>query len=109
MALNEAPFGTYNVTNPNPLTTKEITKLIAKHGLKKEFKFFKSNAAFLKTVRTPRSNCTLDTSKLLKACFKMRPTAESIEDALKDAMKIKIKPAILSKPIYGYGYTYALT
>ena len=80
------PFGTYNITNPGSMTTREIAELILGSGvLHKQFNFFASEAEFLRTVaKTPRSNCVLDSSKVQRAGVQLTPVREAIETALKD-------------------------
>ena len=79
-----APFGIYNVTNPGFVTTRQVVALVEKH-LKpaKRFEFWESDEEFYRVAaKTPRSNCVLDTTKLLEAGVKMRPVVEALEDAL---------------------------
>jgi hypothetical protein len=56
------PFGTYNVTNPGHVTTREVVDLIKKTGVSdKNFQFFTDEAEFMRTAaKTPRSNCVMD-------------------------------------------------
>ena len=50
----------------------------------RKFEFWADDAEFYRyAVKTPRSNCVLDVSKLLATGVKMRP----VQDALKDALK----------------------
>jgi len=76
------PFGIYNVTNKGSITTKEVVDLMREH-LKpnKEFKFFSNLDNFMQEVVAPRSNCTLDTSKIEKYI-----PIRTVEEALKDAL-----------------------
>ncbi|MFH1067403.1 MAG: sugar nucleotide-binding protein [bacterium] len=92
-----APFGIYNVTNPGHVTTKEVTELIQAEGRRREkagdaetaraflknFQFFKDEEEFMRlAAKTPRSNCVLDSSKLLAAGIHMRDVREALEDTL---------------------------
>lgn len=80
-----APFGIYNVTNPGYVTTRHVVELIEKI-LKpaRKFEFWKDDAEFYQTAaKTPRSNCIMDTTKLLAAGVKIRGVEEALEDALK--------------------------
>ena len=65
--FKRVPPGTYNVTNTGSLTTKQITELLSKHlCLAQNFEFFEDEAEFMAVAaKTPRSNCTMDNSKLL--------------------------------------------
>lgn len=81
-----AAFGTYNVTNPGFVTTRQVIALIEKF-LKpaRKFEFWESDAEFYQiAAKTPRSNCVMDVSKLLAAGVKIRPVGEALEDSLKN-------------------------
>jgi len=81
-----APFGTYNVTNPGFVTTKHVVELIEKL-LKpaKKFEFWASDEEFYKVAaKTPRSNCVMNTTKLLAAGVQIRGVEEALEDSLKN-------------------------
>ncbi|HXQ80993.1 MAG TPA: sugar nucleotide-binding protein [Opitutaceae bacterium] len=75
-----APFGTYNVTNPGKVTTREVVELIRRSGVcAKEFEFFASEDEFMKAVaKTPRSNCVLDSSKLAGVGIRLTDVHEAI-------------------------------
>ena len=80
-----APFGTYNVTNPGYVTTRQVVAVIQR-VLKpdRRFEFWADDEEFYRfAARTPRSNCVLDVSKLLAAGVKSRPVDEAIEDSLR--------------------------
>ena len=81
----EAPFGTYNVTNPGWITAREIIELVKKYNISdKEFSFFSSEVEFMKeAATTPRSNCVMDSSKLSKVGIAMTPVATSVEQCLR--------------------------
>lgn len=80
-----APFGTYNVTNPGQVTTREVVDLICKAGVStKEFVFFKDEADFMsKAAKTPRSNCVMDSTKLARAGIVMTEVHEAVERDLR--------------------------
>ena len=81
-----APFGIYTVTNPGFVTTRHVVQLIEKH-LKpaRKFEFWASDEEFYKVAaKTPRSNCIMDTTKLLAAGVKIRGVEEALEDSLKN-------------------------
>ena len=82
--LNRVPFGTYNLTNPGTVTTKDVVAMIKRHGLtSKEFRFFDSEDQFMQqAAKTPRSNCILDTSKAERLALPMRPVNEALEIAM---------------------------
>lgn len=83
------PFGTYNVTNPGAITTREVVELIHQSGVsRKEFQFFANEAEFMRlAAKTPRSNCVLDTAKLQQAGVRMTEVHEAIERALRNWQK----------------------
>jgi dTDP-4-dehydrorhamnose reductase len=80
-----APFGTYNVTNPGRVTTREVVDLILRSGVcRKEFSFFSDETEFMQVAaKTPRSNCVLDSSKLEGAGIRLTPVHEAVERDLK--------------------------
>jgi dTDP-4-dehydrorhamnose reductase len=84
-----APFGIYNVTNPGSVTTHEVVDLIKKSGVSnKQFEFFSDEADFMaKAAKTPRSNCVLDSSKLLASGIVMSHVRDAIAKALKNWKK----------------------
>ncbi len=81
-----APFGTYNVTNPGALTTRQIVETM-RRGLKLEhrFEFWKDDTESSISARPPRSNCILDVSKLLAAGVKIRSVSDALEEAVSRA------------------------
>ncbi len=81
-----APFGIYNVTNPGFVTTREVIQLIERH-LKptKKFEFWASDEEFYRVAaKTPRSNCIMDSGKLLRAGVCVRPVEAALEHSLKN-------------------------
>lgn len=83
------PFGIYNVTNPGHVTTREVVGLIKKTGVShKDFQFFTDEAEFMRTAaKTPRSNCTMDSSKLAAAGIVMTEVHEAVERDLRRWVK----------------------
>ena len=80
----QAPFGIYNITNPGFVTTRQVVAMIERI-LKpnRPFDYWADDAEFYRIAgRTPRSNCVLDTAKLLGAGVKIRPVEEALEDSL---------------------------
>lgn len=80
----DIPFGTYNVTNPGHVSTRQVVDLIRQSGVcRKEFDFFKSESEFMaQAAITPRSNCIMSSAKLAAAGIELRPVEEAIRDAL---------------------------
>lgn len=84
-----APFGTYNVTNPGFITTRDVIYMLERI-LKpaRKFEFWENDEEFYKlAAKTPRSNCVLDVSKLLNAGVKIRPVEDALEDSFKNWQK----------------------
>jgi dTDP-4-dehydrorhamnose reductase len=80
-----APFGIYNVTNPGFVTTRDVIQQIEKI-LKpaRKFEFWASDEEFYRVAaKTPRSNCIMDSTKLLNAGVKMRTVEVALEDSLR--------------------------
>jgi len=80
------PFGVYNMTNPGFITTRQVVGLVQKY-LKpaKTFEFWRNDDEFYRVAaKTPRSNCVMDVSKLLKTGITMRPVDEALKDALEN-------------------------
>jgi dTDP-4-dehydrorhamnose reductase len=79
------PFGTYNVTNPGHVTTREVIDLIKKTGVSnKDFQFFANEAEFMRiAAKTPRSNCVMTSAKLAATGIKMTEVHEAVERDLR--------------------------
>lgn len=82
----QIPFGTYNVTNPGHVTTREVVDLILESGVcTKDYAFFSDESDFMqKAAKTPRSNCVMSSEKLAAAGIAMTPVRESIRAALQN-------------------------
>ena len=80
-----APFGTYHITNPGFVTTRQVIVLLEKIlRPARLFEFWESDAEFYQlAAKTPRSNCVLDVSKLLATGVPLRPVTEALEDSLR--------------------------
>ena len=83
--MQRIPFGTYNLTNPGSVTTRDVVGLIRKHGLSdRTFQFFESDDQFMQlAAKTPRSNCVLDSSKAIAAGLPLSPIEVALEKAMK--------------------------
>jgi dTDP-4-dehydrorhamnose reductase len=81
-----APAGIYNVTNPGWVTTRKVVqRLEAILKPSKRFEFWESDEEFYRVAaKTPRSNCVMDGTKLLRAGVVMRPVEEALEHALRN-------------------------
>jgi dTDP-4-dehydrorhamnose reductase len=81
-----APFGTYNVTNPGFVSTRQVVAML-QSILKtaRPFDFWANDREFYRqAAKTPRSNCVLNVSKLLAAGVKLRPVEEALRDSLQN-------------------------
>tara|TARA_B100000989_G_scaffold35613_1_gene22629 strand:- start:1825 stop:2703 length:879 start_codon:yes stop_codon:yes gene_type:complete len=77
--------GVYNMTNQGSITTRQVTNWMLAEGVTdKHFNFFENEAEFMdQAAKTPRSNCTLDTSKAQKAGIGMK----CVEEAMRESMR----------------------
>jgi dTDP-4-dehydrorhamnose reductase len=82
--LRRAPFGTYNVTNPGFVTSRQVVEMIQKVlRPARPFEFWNNDEEFYRVAaKTPRSNCILDAGKLRAAGVKIRPVTDALMDAL---------------------------
>ena len=79
-------YGTYNITNPGSVTTREVVEIIRASGVRQwEPQFFASEEAFMRTAaKAPRSSCVLDSSKITGAGIELTPVREAIGKALQN-------------------------
>ncbi len=82
--LNHVPYGTYNVTNPGFISTRQVVDMVKKIlKIDRDFVFWESDEEFYRlAAKTLRSNCILDSSKLLCAGITMRSVEEALADSL---------------------------
>ncbi len=78
------PFGIYNVVNPGFVTTRQVVDMIRRIlRPEREFEFWQDDKEFYRSAaKTPRSNCVLDTTKLLSTGVAMRPVTDALEQSL---------------------------
>jgi UDP-glucose 4,6-dehydratase len=82
--LQSIPEGVYNIVNPGYISTQEVVGKI-RERLKPGWNpaFWQSDDEFYRFgAVTPRSNCILDTTKILMAGIRIRPVSEALEEAL---------------------------
>jgi len=86
-----AAFGVYNVTNPGFVTSRQVVEMMQRiPALARPFEFWNDDAEFYRVAaKTPRSNCIMDVTKLLKAGVAMRPVEEALADSLTHWAPIK--------------------
>jgi dTDP-4-dehydrorhamnose reductase len=78
------PGGIYNVVNPGYVSTREVVEKI-RERLRPDWSpvFWQSDDEFYRFgAITPRSNCILDTTKILNAGIRIRPVGEALDEAL---------------------------
>ena len=82
--IQKVPAGVFNIVNPGYISTREVVEKI-RHKLKPKWSpdFWQSDDEFYRFgALTPRSNCILDSSKLLNVSVKMRSVDEALEETL---------------------------
>jgi dTDP-4-dehydrorhamnose reductase len=79
----ELPGGLYNVVNPGYVSTEEVVRMIQKK-IRPDWQpvFWSDDAEFYSFVKAPRSNCLMDSSKLVSNGIKIRPVEEALDQAL---------------------------
>ena len=82
--LHKIPFGIYNITNPGFISTEnvvEMIKIILKP--KREFIYWENDKEFYTSdAIAPRSNCIMDSSKIINTGVKLRSVESALEDSL---------------------------
>jgi dTDP-4-dehydrorhamnose reductase len=85
LAATEKPGGAYNVVNPGYVSTREVVELVQKE-LRPEWKpeFWLNDKEFYQQAASARrSNCLLDTTKLIESGIKMRDVHTAVLDCLR--------------------------
>jgi nucleoside-diphosphate-sugar epimerase len=83
--IKRVPYGTYNVTNPGFVSTRQVVNMI-KEILKpnRDFVFWESDEEFYRLgAKALRSNCILSSTKLLGVGISMRSVENAISDSLR--------------------------
>lgn len=76
----EAPYGTYNMCNHGETTAKRIHSLAKAYNIGREsYEYFQNLEEFNSVIKTPRSNCVLNTNKIRNEGIYMLPVEESLE------------------------------
>jgi len=93
-----AAFGIYNVCNPGAMTTRQMAQ-----EMQRVLKTDSQPVTFSNvTSGVPRSNCILDSGKLLKTGIKLRPITEAFADCL-DRLRLSAratKPFVLASKAF---------
>ena len=80
MLAARVPAGIYNLTNPGVVANSEIVEILLRHGIRtRSAAYFSSPEEIAKAMQAPRSACVLDSSKLSKLGYPMRPIREALE------------------------------
>jgi len=89
-----AAFGTYNVTSPGAISTRQIVEIIQESLLPaRVFSFWKDDEEFYRIgSRTVHSHAILNVSKLAAQGIQMRPVRDALRDSLK---RWRIAPALV--------------
>ena len=84
MWLQKIPGGVYNIVNPGYVSTLEVVQKI-REKLRPGWNpsFWQSDDEFYRFgAITPRSNCILDTAKIIEVGTKIRPVSEALGEAI---------------------------
>jgi dTDP-4-dehydrorhamnose reductase len=85
MIKKEVPYGIYNIVNSGSLTTESlIGKLKNTIAKNKNFNIISEKEFYSSCVITPRSNCILNNSKILKCGIQLDHINDSIDKCLKN-------------------------
>jgi len=86
-----APYGTYNMTNPGFVTSRQVVEMMQKIlRPSRSFEFWSDDEEFYRVAaKTPRSNCILDVTKLLATGVALRPVEEALADSLENWVNLK--------------------
>ena len=80
-----APYGIYNITNPGYVSTKAVVDMFTylRPDITKDWRAYEDDEEFYTDATALRSNCILDSSKLLnEAGVKMRHVQDALEEAI---------------------------
>lgn len=81
---HKVPFGTYNLTNPGTVSTRQVVEMIQRLRPRSEpYQYFIDENEFMDEAATaPRSNCVLDSTKAIEAGLPLSPVEQAIERSL---------------------------
>lgn len=85
-AAKNSKFGTYHVTNPEPLTAAQVVREYQKYVPSHQFAVI-NEQQLDKLVTAKRSNCFLNTDKLTEAGFTMTPSVEALQSCMASYIK----------------------
>ncbi|NBU71024.1 MAG: NAD-dependent epimerase/dehydratase family protein [Bacteroidetes bacterium] len=85
LLASEAPDGVYNCTNSGVVSNTEIVDMLCKRNIRlKKASYFQTEKEASLAMRSPRSACVLDSSKIMKMGFGFRNVFEALEDSLRE-------------------------
>ena len=83
--LKELPCGIYNVTNPGSIKAQDIAKILKDKGIvpkNREWEILTNPDEIKKIEKVPRSNCTLDSSKIINLGIPLPDIYESLNKSI---------------------------
>lgn len=81
--LNDLPCGIYNVTNPGKIRAQDIAKILVEKGIiNKTWKIMDDPDEIGQIEKVQRSNCTLDSSKIINLGIPLQPIYESLNKTI---------------------------
>lgn len=83
--LNELPCGIYNVTNPGKVRAQDIAKLLVEKGIVPAYRtwhIMDDPAEIGEIEKVKRSNCTLDSSKIINLGIPLQDIYESLNKTI---------------------------
>lgn len=91
--IKECSYGTYNIVNPGGISAKEILRIAKGYKLGKEnYEFIYDENEFSKLIKTPRSNCVLNTTKIKNQGFGLTPVVTALTRTFENWNKPEISP-----------------
>jgi hypothetical protein len=79
MVAAQVPSGVYNFTNPGVVKNSQIAQLLIDTGIRSsQMAFFSSTSEAHSVMRTPRSSCILDSTKIAALGFPLSDAHESL-------------------------------
>jgi len=84
MLVARVPSDIYNLTNPGVVANSEIIKMLLRQRIRTlPAAYFQSLDEIENAMQAPRSACVLDSTKVLKLGFPMRPVQDALGAAIR--------------------------
>ena len=91
MVAAEIPSGIYNCTNPGAIFSSEILELLLKNKIRlTKPSYFQSQEEIFSAMKSPRSSCVLDCSKVSELGFRFREVHEALENCLEKLCRARL-------------------